>query len=148
MITTCLLNSRVQINTYGKSILKNSLECFKISTGKGSKPVVILMAGLRPMCTASQDIIIEIIDQLRLKKSDEASFLLEIFDFWFFPITNPDGYDLGNTWANAAGIDLTKEESPSINLHAETFFLIKKIKSIEQFSKIEAVINLSDNFFR
>lgn len=106
---------------------------------------MVICSGFRTAGCAALTFVEEVLSQLCARETEEAAFLLEGWDFWIFPMMNPDGYELGNSSVNAAGADLTQASTLSVNLHPENICLVKKLREIQSRQNIEMIFEVGES---
>jgi len=94
----------------GKSVLKREIPHFKIGNDEfdKKKKVILLFSRQHPPEVTGFFAMQFFIDEL-LKKDELSEQFFKNFEFWVFPLINPDGVDLGNWRHNANGIDLNRD---------------------------------------
>jgi len=93
----------------GKSVLQRDIPFFKIGTNAGSgKKVILLFSRQHPPETTGFLALKFFIDALTREDQLSEKFF-EQYEFWVFPLINPDGVDLGHWRHNANGVDLNRD---------------------------------------
>ena len=114
----------------GKSVLGRDIPYFRI--GKGDikdKRVIVLMSRQHPPEISGYQALQSFVDEI-LKRDELTETFLSKYDFWVFPVLNPDGIDLGHWRHNANGVDLNRDwayfRQPETN--AVTRFIVEQAK--------------------
>jgi len=93
----------------GKSVLNRDIPFFKIGTTQGrDKKVILLFSRQHPPETTGFRAFQFFIDALTHQDKLTDKFFKQ-YEFWVFPLINPDGVDLGHWRHNANGVDLNRD---------------------------------------
>ena len=131
-----LINSSFNLQ---KNELDNQLQ-------SNSKKAVIMIARQHPGETVGSYVIRGCIDFL-LGDSEEAKKLREIYDFYIFPMMNPDGVLVGNSRTSFAGCDLNRRWSkPNEIIHPEIFCTKSLIHKTALKQNISFIIDFHGHF--
>ena len=113
---------------------------------KKGKKVVIMIARQHPGETVGSHVIKGVIDFL-LGDFEEAQKLREIYDFYIFPMMNPDGVLVGNSRTSFAGCDLNRRWSkPNEIIHPEIFKTKSLILKTALNQNISFIIDFHGHF--
>ena len=106
------------------------------------KRKVLIIARLRPgdVCTS---FVVEGVMNFLFSDENKAIFLLDFFEFYIFPMPNPDGVMMGNNRTNIVGKDLNNEwYQPSLGSEPEVVAMKEWMKKM---GKLHYVIDLHAN---
>ena len=106
------------------------------------KKKVLIIARLHPgdACTSY---VVEGIMNFLFSDENKAIFLLDLFEFYIFPMPNPDGVMMGNNRVNLVGKDLNNDwEQPSLGSEPEVVAMKEWMKKA---GKLHFVIDLHAN---
>ena len=93
----------------GKSVQQKEIPFFKIGQPGGKKKKVILLFSRQHPPEITGFLALQsFVDELIRKDSLSARFYRQ-YEFWVFPLINPDGVDLGHWRHNAHGVDLNRD---------------------------------------
>ena len=113
---------------------------------KNIKKAVFLIARQHPGETVGSHVIKGCIEFL-LGDSEEAQKLREIYDFYIFPMMNPDGVLVGNSRTSFAGCDLNRRWSkPNEIIHPEIFHTKSLILKTSLRENIAFIIDSHGHF--
>ena len=136
------------INQPLPNLINSSFNLKKNETGnlQKSKKTVIMIARQHPGETVGSYVIKGCIDFL-LGDSEEAQKLREIYNFYIFPMMNPDGVLVGNSRTSFAGCDLNRRWSkPNEIIHPEIFFTKSLILKASLKQNIYFIIDFHGHF--
>jgi len=93
----------------GKSVLNRDIPFFKIGTRSGGdKKVILLFSRQHPPEITGFKALQFFIEALTHRDHLTDKFFQQ-YEFWVFPLINPDGVDLGHWRHNANGVDLNRD---------------------------------------
>ena len=117
-------------------------QVFLVEKLRRFKRKVLIIARMRPgdACTS---FVVEGVMNFLFSDENKAIFLLDFFEFYIFPMVNPDGVMMGNNRVNLSGKDLNKEwEQPNLGSEPEVVAVKEWIKKA---GKVHFVIDLHAN---
>ena len=113
---------------------------------KNSKKAVILIGRQHPGETVGS-YVIKGCTEFLMGDSDEAVKLRELYDFYIFPMMNPDGVVVGNSRSSFAGCDLNRRWSkPNDIFHREIFQTKSFILQIAEKQNVSFIIDFHGHF--
>ncbi len=93
----------------GKTVLKRDIPFFKIGINNGQKKkIILLFSRQHPPEVTGFFALQSFINELLHNDSLSERFYKD-YEFWVFPLINPDGVDLGHWRHNANGVDLNRD---------------------------------------
>ncbi|HHH54413.1 MAG TPA: hypothetical protein ENK91_12200, partial [Bacteroidetes bacterium] len=114
----------------GKTKLNKGIPFFRIGTGNSKgKDVIVLLSRQHPPEISGFLALKSFIEELLIENKVTEDFYKE-YEFWVFPLMNPDGVDLGHWRHNANGVDLNRDwayyRQPEVD--AVTDFIVSNAK--------------------
>ena len=138
------INQPINLMNSSFNIQKSGLDNQQKSNNP--KKAVIMIARQHPGETVGSYVIKGCIDFL-LGDSEEAQKLRELYNFYIFPMMNPDGVLVGNSRTSFAGCDLNRRWSkPNEIIHPEIFYTKSLIHKIASKQNISFIIDFHGHF--